>query len=58
MFNDNLYGISKSKEIINTIFNELNILENSTIDFTEIGAIDEEFKHLKYEYRKLVKKLL
>ena len=53
-FNDNLYSISKSKEIINDIFKELEILENPTIDFTEIGVIDEEFIHLKYEYRKLV----
>ena len=53
-FNDNLYGVSKSKEIIGDIFKELEILENFTIDFPEIGAIDEEFIHLKYEYRKLV----
>ena len=54
VFNDNLYGASKSKEIIDDIFKELEILENLTINFTEIGAIDEEFIHLKYEYRKLV----
>ena len=54
VFNDNLYSISKSKEIIDDIFKELEILENFTVDFTEIGAIDEEFIHLKYEYRKLV----
>jgi len=54
VFNDNLYSISKSKEIINDIFKELEILENPTMDFTEIGVIDEEFIHLKYEYRKLV----
>ena len=54
VFNDSLYSISKSKEIIDDIFKELEILENFTVDFTEIGAIDEEFIHLKYEYRKLV----
>lgn len=54
VFNDNLYSISKSKEIIDDIFKELEILENPTMDFTEIGVVDEEFTHLKYEYRKLV----
>lgn len=54
VFNDNLYGVSKSKEIVDDIFKELEILENFTVDFTEIGVIDEEFMHLKYEYRKLV----
>ena len=54
VFNDNLYSVSKSREIIDDIFKELEILENSTVDFTEIGSVDEEFTHLKYEYRKLV----
>ena len=54
VFNDSLYSICKSKEIIDDIFKELEILENPTTDFIEIGVIDEEFIHLKYEYRKLV----
>jgi plasmid stabilization system protein ParE len=54
VFNDNLYSVSKSREIIDDIFKELEILENSAVDFTEIGSVDEEFTHLKYEYRKLV----
>ncbi len=53
-FNDLLYGVSKSKEIINTIFETIEILENPDVDFTEIGAIDEDFVHLKYDYRKLI----
>ena len=53
-FNDLLYGVSKSKEIINTIFATIEILENPDVDFTEIGAIDEDFVHLKYDYRKLI----
>lgn len=53
-FNDLLYGVSKSKEIINTIFETIEILENPDVDFTEIGVIDEDFAHLKYEYRKLI----
>ena len=35
-FNDLLYGVSKSKEIINTIFETIEILENPDVDFTEI----------------------
>lgn len=38
VFNDNLYGVSKSKEIIDDILKELEILENPTMDFTEIGG--------------------
>lgn len=53
-FNDVLYGVPKSKEIINTIFKTIEILEIPDFDFTEIGSIDEDFKHLKYEYRKLL----
>lgn len=53
-FNDVLYGIPKSKEIINTLFEIMEILENPDFDFTKIGAIDEDFAHLKYEYRKLI----
>lgn len=53
-FNDLLYGVSKSKEIINTIFETIEILENPDVDFTEIGAIDVDFVHLKYDYRKLI----
>ena len=53
-FNDLLYSVSKSKEIINTIFETIEILENPDVDFTEIGAIDEDFVHLKYDYRKLI----
>lgn len=53
-FNDMLYGVPKSKEIINTIFKTIEILERPDFNFTEIGSIDEEFVHLKYEYRKLI----
>ena len=35
-FNDLLYSVSKSKEIINTIFETIEILENPDVDFTEI----------------------
>ena len=35
-FNDLLYVVSKSKEMINTIFETIEILENPDVDFTEI----------------------
>ena len=35
-FNDLLYSVSKSKEMINTIFETIEILENPDVDFTEI----------------------
>ena len=44
-FNDVLYGVPKSKEIINTIFKTIEILETPDFDFTEIGSIDEDFVH-------------
>ena len=47
-----LYGVPKSKETINTIFKTIEILETPDFDFTEIGSTDEDFVHLKYEYRK------
>lgn len=54
VFNDTLYGVPKSKEIINTLFEIMEILENPDFDFTKIGGIDNDFAHLKYEYRKLI----
>lgn len=54
VFNDTLYEIPTSKEIINTIFKTIEILENPDFNFTEIGSIDEDFLHLKHEYRKLI----
>ncbi len=36
VFNDNLYSISKSKEIINDIFKELEILENPTLTLQKL----------------------
>lgn len=53
-FNDVLYDETKSKEIISSIFQRVEILETPDVDFTEIGSIDEDFIHLTYEYRKLI----
>lgn len=53
-FSTKLWGLEKSEIIIDTIFYECEKLENSEIDITEFGAVDEEFEHLKYKYRKLI----
>ena len=51
----NAKNISKEKalKIAHLLINAPKILENTEYDFNDIGAIDESFKHLKYEYRKL-----
>lgn len=51
----NLYGLSKTKGIITEIRKTTEILEKQDVDTSKIGAIDEAFSHLKYEYRKLLK---
>ncbi len=48
------YGREKTEEIIDAIFDRLEQLENPDVDLTKMGAIDEEFSHLKREYRKLI----
>lgn len=53
-FNDELYGIIKSKEIIDGVFKKIEILEIQKFDYTAVGAIDEDFVHLKHNYRKLI----
>ena len=53
-FNDTFYGVPKSKEVIESLFKLMEVLENPIADFTEIGSIDDDFIHLKYEYRKLI----
>ena len=55
-FNYLLFGVTKSKEIIQTIFQAIESLEIPHFDYTELGAVDEDFVHLKYEYRKLIEK--
>lgn len=49
-----LYGNSKAKIIATDIRLKTTILESEAIDTSKIGAIDEAFKHLKYNYRKLL----
>ena len=45
-------GEEKAFEFITTVLERVDIL--SDIKFVKIGAIDEEFKHLKREYKKLI----
>ncbi|GGX36707.1 type II toxin-antitoxin system RelE/ParE family toxin [Aquimarina muelleri] len=48
------YGAEKTEEIIDIIFDRLELLESPNVDLMKMGSIDEEFSHLKREYRKLV----
>jgi plasmid stabilization system protein ParE len=50
-FNALLYGFKKAIEIALEIRKSTDILENT--NFSEIGSVDEDFIHLKREYRKL-----
>jgi len=52
-FNLKLIGEEKAESIIDEIFDTFSILENKNIDLKKIGAVDNEFLHLKQEYRKL-----
>jgi len=53
-FNSELFGSEKAKEIAHTIERSTDILTSQNQNFTEIGAVDENFSHLKYTYRKLI----
>lgn len=53
-FNLKLYGRQKAEEIINDIFQRIESLEKPDNKFISIGAIDETFKDLKRNYRKLI----
>lgn len=54
LFNAKLYGKSIAEEITDNIFKRIEILENPRYDFSEIGVIDTDFLHLKFNYRKLI----
>ena len=49
-----LYGSSKTREIITNIRQSTEILERENPESSEIGPIDTAFDHLKFEYRKLI----
>ena len=48
-----IYGLEKAKQYTQQIYDATKILENPDCDFTQIGAVDEYFSHLKNEYRKI-----
>ena len=45
-------GEDKAFEIIQTVVNKVDVLSDSK--FVEIGAIDDQFSHLKRRYKKLI----
>ena len=51
-FNIKLFGFNKSIEIAKEIQEVTEILESK--NFNQIGSIDEDFIHLKFQYRKLI----
>ncbi len=51
-FNAMLFGFEKAILIALELRESTEILESS--NFKEIGAVDEDFVHLKHEYRKLI----
>jgi hypothetical protein len=50
-FNSDIYGEEKSFAIVQRIISKIELLKDQRFD--GIGAIDEDFQHLNYEYRKL-----
>ena len=51
-FNAMLFNFTKAFQIATEIRQSTEILEQKS--FKEIEAIDEDFQHLKYDYRKLI----
>ena len=51
-FNAILYGFKKAIVIATELRESTEVLEND--NFKEIGSVDEDFVHLKHEYRKLI----
>lgn len=49
-----LYGHSKARQIATELRQSTEVLEHEDVDTSKIGAIDDVFTHLKYNYRKLL----
>ena len=49
------FGEEKADKTIDDIFDHIAILESPDHDFTTIGMVDDDFIHLKREYRKIFK---
>lgn len=54
VFYTELAGESKALEIVESLLKRVDLLADKR--FVKIGAIDEQFRHLKYEYKKLIEK--
>jgi plasmid stabilization system protein ParE len=53
-FNFQLLGVEKAISIAIELQQLTKISENPTYDFSKIGSVNDEFKHLKRNYRKLL----
>lgn len=51
-FYTELIGEEKAFELITTLLERVDVLSDRK--FEKIGAVDEDFKHLKREYKKLI----
>ncbi len=49
-----LYGHSKARQIVMELRQKTEVLEHENVDTSKIGAIDDAFIHLNYDYRKLL----
>lgn len=49
-----LYGFEQARKILTQIRKSTEILESNNLDASQIGAVDNDFSHLKREYRKLI----
>ena len=54
IFYTELAGEPKAFEIIESLLKRVDILADKR--FVEMGAIDEQFQHLKHDYKKLIEK--
>ena len=54
-FNTTLFNQEKAIMIANGLQKSTEILENPNNSFVKIGEVDDDFTHLKQEYRKLIK---
>lgn len=50
-----LYGAYKAKKYATELRQSTDVLENQDVDLSQVGAVDDAFTHLKYNYRKLIK---
>ncbi len=54
VFYTKLAGEAKAYEIIENLLKRVDVL--SDVRFVEMGAMDEQFRHLEHDYKKLIEK--